>query len=87
MSAGLILPAGSPLVQFEVQRAIYRRDVPFIAWVNRIPEALRQGDEVLLCTAECKVLFRLDWENSGYLIPPGDGYHYSVCLCMGRFIE
>lgn len=87
--SGIVVPAGSPLVQFEVIGAAKDADeyqlgraekaCPFIVWVNRNPV---RGE----MNCGCKVRFSV----ADPTIPAGlDVNRGSVfaCLCMGRFVE
>ncbi len=88
-SAGLIVEAGSPLVQFEVvrpNRGQIARGVkcrtPFVVWVNRNPEPLIDPN----FTCDCQgPLFRVLPETLPFTVRASP--HTCVCLCMGGFIE
>ena len=80
MKHGMIVEAGSPLVQFEIQRAAHGGTVfePEVLWINRVPLADAELTE--------------DWEGCRPVFTaPGrrgiNGIAGAVCLCMGRFIE
>lgn len=92
---GLIVPAGSPLRQFEVQQIPFpckKADaiLPWVMWVTpQIPKA-----SYLACV-KCKTVHRVRDEDAiefceAVGLPyqkPGPAYHIYVCDCLGRFIE
>lgn len=81
--SGLILPAGSPLVQFEVRQFPHgghsEEPLPLVLWVDRRPGKKKSGK----CGGPT---FRVSLAGEYEVTPKGDGYA-AVCLCMGRFIE
>lgn len=80
---GRILPAGSPLVQFEVQRSAHdvTGDFPFTVWVDPRPRKPMQG-----CPQPHA--FRVVMSDIGHEITRGpDGLEPGCCFCMGRFVE
>lgn len=86
--SGLIVEAGSPLVQFELislahggeWKGKYGSDERVVIVVNRHP--LRE-----LCCAK-QPTFAVIEETADYKISAADGSSQPVvCLCMGRFIE
>ena len=83
---GRILPAGSPLVQFEIQRSSdgWKSPTwPEVIWVDRSkrPAAGAKGCncEVSYSVADPDFLGRFQAKT------PGDAV--VVCPCMGRFVE
>lgn len=89
--SGLILPAGSPLVQFEVQRpsrvALMQKppgvEFPFLVWVNRAPQPRDPRRYPCDCGSHVWSVDRKTLPRKGEM----NRAHPSVCLCMGRFIE
>jgi len=82
--SGLILPAGSPLVQFELTGFPHgggaNTDLPVQIIVNRFPTKIP-------CPAG-KPCFEPHLETEEYRISAAlPGHRPVVCLCMGRFIE
>lgn len=88
MSKGLILPAGSPLVQFEIKRPPNGQPnnaqlpLPAVIWVIRMPE--ERTDFVCKCSS-------VVWRVSRKGLPKEYMAKYTgvecVCRCMGGFIE
>lgn len=81
--SGMILPAGSPLVQFEVTAHCKSGtggpdNIPLVVWVHREPE-----------TMNCPVY------GQGWRVASIEGAEMTyathlapgVCLCMGNFLE
>lgn len=68
----MILPAGSPLVQFEKTQRAHGGNFPLgLKWVNRNP--IKPTNPGFSCGGP---VFRVE----------GDDYTF-VCPCMGRFVE
>lgn len=95
MNAGMILPAGSPLVQFEVTQphdgysqseaaVIKANGLPRVIWVNR--NGHKVGDTSFGCPVctpgSGRLVFAAPMSND---VNGHAGPH--VCLCMGRFVE
>ncbi len=85
--SGLVVPAGSPLVQFEVTgwckgASDGPDDLPFVVWVKRESEPMNcpvsgRGWRVVETGPE-SITAMTDQDSR---LNPG------VCLCMGRFVE
>ena len=82
----MILPAGSPLVQFELTGFPYPHEdgssevpLPLIIWVNRVP-----GERLHRCG---KLAFAVSVNPGLEIVPKGGVDYAAVCFCMGRFIE
>jgi hypothetical protein len=74
---GRILPAGSPLVQFEVESEAHgaAKNTRGLIWVDRTPFS---------DSGWCKPTFRAPSEMDEFGERVGNTF---VCLCMGRFVE
>lgn len=83
--SGLILPAGSPLVQFELTHLAHggkgAYNLPALIWVDRTP-----SDPVQFCPAG-RILFDVKHMDGGSIFPVKEGHRAAVCACMGRFAE
>ena len=86
--SGLILPADSPLVQFEIQRysdGTVDDNLPHVVWVDRA-RPLKPSTGGIACN--CKGPFYPIRDDGGAgITTPFAGYTPSVCTCMGNFIE
>lgn len=81
---GLILPAGSPLVQFEIaSTGIYPRETPVVIWVVRSPWETQAKD------CQCGgTTFAIHKPSLPFKLKALAKYSVAtVCTCMGRFVE
>lgn len=81
---GMILPSGSPLVQFHVERRSNGEPFSRVVWVNRGGTLNRS--ERFSCGHTTPV-FVVEFDHKGIAPRSKTGRTVAVCLCMGRFIE
>ncbi len=88
MMTGMILPADSPLVQFEIQRyadGFVDDNLPCPVWVDaRHPLKPGVGGIACGCSGPFYPIRKFPEGREAKTI---EGYTPSVCLCMGRFVE
>jgi hypothetical protein len=82
-ASGAILPAGSPLVQFEVTANAhggYLEELPRIIWVDRNPSRSLEM-KVFTCGGPGFGVYEPDIIGMDHIV------RAAVCRCMGHFIE
>lgn len=83
-SAGMILPAGSPLVQFEIaSTGVHPRETPVVIWVVRNPWETQAKD--CHCGGTTFAIHKPSLPTK--LKPFAKHSVTTVCTCMGSFIE
>ncbi len=94
---GLVLPAGSPLVQFEITVTFCGQETTQ-TWVNRVPVSPRDYEppecscNLIFCVDDRESIRLLNIEGSRISLDKiqkieRGGAHVYVCRCVGRFVE
>jgi hypothetical protein len=87
---GAILPAGSTLVQFEIERyadGFVDTHLPCPVWVDRentLKPSINRDGIACGCNGPFYPIRMFPEGREAVTVP---GHTASVCLCMGRFIE